>query len=169
MSSTVTAYPDHLPSCYKVAGFRVLGRNKPGVFYIPMDQLAKRELTIGRTDNRDLRIRHRTVSRLHCVLARNVDGRLLMLDAGAKNQLELAENGTRRPISWRIIEVGDHLQIGNVTLVALDADGRCPLRSWSGADLIRHAIALYGSKHLACKYLDIIAEAMAAILESEES
>lgn len=172
MSRTVTAYPPHLPECYKVAGFRVLGRRKPGVFYIPMDHLAHRELTIGSAEKRDLRIRHRTVSRKHCILTKNVDGQLLLLDAGSKNRVFLAEPGQHsepRPVAWRIVEVGDHIRLGNVTLVAVDADGRCPLRIWNGPDLVRHAIKLYGSEHLACKYLNISPAAMTAILESEES
>lgn len=172
MSTTATAYPPFLPAHYKVAGFRVLGRNKPGVFYIPMEQLARRRLTIGRADERDLRIRHRTVARLHCSLTRNVDGQLILLDTGSKNRVLLAEYGqldTLRPIRWRIMEVGDHFQIGNATLVAVAADGRCPLRIWSGPELIRHAIKLYGSESLACKYLGISHEALTAILESEVS
>ena len=172
MSRTVTAYPPHLPECYKVAGFRVLGSSKPGVFYIPMGHLAYRELTIGSAGARDLRIRHRTVSRKHCVLTTNVDGQLMLLDTGSKNRVLLAEHGQYselRPIAWRIVEVGDHFRIGNVTLVAVDADGRCPLRIWNGLDLVRHAIKLYGSEHLACKYLNISPAAMAAILKSEAS
>lgn len=172
MSTTDTAYPAHLPARYKVAGFRVLGRNRPGVFYIPMSQLARRRLTIGRADSCDLRIRHRTVSRLHGVLARNVDGHLMLFDAGSKNRLLLAEHGPhgeQYPFAWRIVKVGDHIQIGNVTLVAVDADGRCPLRIWNGPDLIRHAIRLYGSESLACKYLDIPHEALTSIMQSEAS
>lgn len=172
MSSTLAAYPSHLPARFKVAGFRILEKREPGVFSLPLEKLGRRELTIGRADDQDVRIRHSTVSRRQCVLARNVDGQLMLLNTSANNPVRLAEYGQysrSRPIEWRIMEVGDHFRLGKVTLVAVDADGRCPLGIWNVQELVRHAIKLYGSEQLACKYLNMPLDVMAALRESETS
>lgn len=74
----------------------------------PVD-LAKDFTLVGRDDDCDLRLDHRSVSKLHCVLVKS-DGLLLLRDLGSTNGTRV--NGQR--VRRAALLPNDHLTIANV-------------------------------------------------------
>lgn len=156
MNPTVTAYAHSQRTDTKAAGFRVLSRR--GWFRLPMDKLAARPLLIGRTTVCDFRIRHDTISRKHCSIARSLDGRLYMIDEQSKNGIKVAKRGhcgKYRVVQWVALEVGDMIRLGNIRMIVVDRNGNCPIQINECADLVRFALQIYGSEKHACKCLNV--------------
>jgi pSer/pThr/pTyr-binding forkhead associated (FHA) protein len=145
MESTVTAKSASKRERSRVDGFRLLKSNK--VVFFPADK--RQEITIGRTRQRDIRVRHPTVSKLHCTVDMTVDDRYIISNAGSKNGIKVAERGRSskfRPVEWHILEVGNYIRLGDVTLVAVNANGECPITASSAAELADVAMEIYGSR-----------------------
>src|SRR5213596_1288456 len=73
----------------------------------PVD-LAKDLVLVGRKEECDLRLDHRSVSKLHCILART-DGMLLLRDLGSTNGTRV--NGQR--VRRAMLMPNDQLSIAN--------------------------------------------------------
>ena len=156
MTSTATAYLNSTRTPTNVAGFRVMQRK--GWLRIPKDKLARRRLIIGRTSKADFRIRHTTISRRHCSLAMGMNGRILIVDEQSKNGVEVARRGqcgTYQRVQWHVLEVGDVIRIGNIRMIAVDQDGKCPIQIYECADIVRFALQIYGSEKRVCDTIKV--------------
>src|ERR1700722_4350842 len=99
---------------------------------LPLDggtpvEVAKEMILVGRQDDCDLRLDHKSVSKTHCVLVKT-DGLLLLRDLGSTNGTRV--NGTR--VRRAALLPNDKLSVANfhfrvlfgAALAALDQDGQ---------------------------------------------
>lgn len=80
------------------------------------------QISIGRTRNCDVVLRHRSVSKLHAHFRREVDGKFRLIDNGSQNGTrvngKLLLEGEQQPVV-----VGDLIQFGHLTVTLTDAAG----------------------------------------------
>jgi hypothetical protein len=130
-------------------GLRVLGHRRLVNFH---DLLAggSRPLSVGRTRQRDIRLRHSTVSRLHCTIEKTIDGEFAIHDNDSKNGLYMAwydPDGEFHRKSWCILRIGMYLRLGDVIIVPVDQRGESFILARRSSDFLRRAHALYGTTH----------------------
>ena len=77
----------------------------------PID-ITKDLIVVGRKEDCDLRLEHKSVSKLHCIIVRT-DGLLLLRDLGSTNGTRV--NGRR--VSTTRLRSGDQVELGATRLV----------------------------------------------------
>jgi hypothetical protein len=161
MSRTMTTHADVDAQPPAVGGLRLVGQQRLYLFEALTDRGRKRELTIGRDEACDIWLSHPTVSALHgaILFARDSwEPVFLLRDRASKNGIRVSIHGPRGPF-LRIIDVrlrvGLHVRIGEVTLVAVDRQGACPIVATSEAEFLVQARALYGSDQATARFLGV--------------
>ncbi len=80
------------------------------------------EVTIGRTErNADIVLRDANVSRRHCALRSNAEGKLVLVDLGSTNGLWLNDG---RGGERTVLKAGDTLYVGDFVITLLDEPER---------------------------------------------
>ncbi len=74
-----------------------------------------RKFTIGRERGCDVLIGDESVSRLHAEIWLE-DGRIMLADRGSSNGTKLIRAGTPTPLAAEILQPGDQVKFGSVTL-----------------------------------------------------
>jgi predicted component of type VI protein secretion system len=137
-----------------VGGLRVLGTRRLHLFAeIRYQRFPKVHVTVGRAAQRDIRIRHPSVSRHHCTIMRTDDGYVLA-DHDSRNRVQVREptqGGGFRRVFHALLVVGMQIRLGPVTLLVTDAQGRCPITAERGSEFCRRAVATYGSTRAAAR------------------
>ena len=129
-----------------VAGLRVLGHS--GVYYF-RDRLDEDgRLFVGRTHQREIRIRCRSVSRKHCEIVQIGPGQFMLNDLQSANGVRVAIRGHYGP--WvKCQEVmlvpGMHIKLGLAIVVAVDPRGQCPVVARNHVEFAKHIKMTYGS------------------------
>lgn len=158
MTSTVTAHTeeqDHPPA---VCALRVLGR--PQLFWLDAMTKANRRqkpLSVGRDNECDIWLSDSTVSARHCTITTSAQG-FELRDCGSKNGTHVSVQGPHgvfTPVQEIRLEVGLHVRLGDVILVAVDRRGTCPLTVRDDGDLIAQAHRLYGSVRAAARLIGL--------------
>ena len=92
---------------------------------IPLDtgpaiELVKELTLVGRNDDCDVRLDHKSVSKLHCILVKT-DGLVLVRDLGSTNGTRV--NGQR--VTTQRVNPGDEISFGSlkIKLLAFGPDG----------------------------------------------
>jgi len=80
----------------------------------PSIDLTKDMILVGRNEDCDIRLNHKSISKLHCVIVKT-DGLLLLRDLGSTNGTRL--NGVRLGNGQWPLRVKDLLQVGEVSFV----------------------------------------------------
>ena len=78
----------------------------------PPIEIVKDLVVVGRKDDCDIRLEHKSVSKLHCVLVK-MEGLLLLRDLGSTNGTLV--NG-KRLLDEMVLRDGDTLQLGSLVL-----------------------------------------------------
>jgi hypothetical protein len=144
-------YESHEPP---VAGIRIMDSAR----ILWFSELLKDtdRVSIGRTRQRDVRIFDRTVSREHCELVRDPDGTYHLIDRGSTNGLHVSPRGKYsryRRVDRVRLEVGMHIDVGDVTVIPVDENGACPITVTRYSELLRLARAIYGSAAEAARHI----------------
>lgn len=80
------------------------------------------QISVGRTRNCDVVLRHRSVSKLHAHFRRDPGGRLRLVDNGSQNGTRI--NGTLlKEGEQPLVSAGDVLHFGHLTVTLTDAAG----------------------------------------------
>jgi hypothetical protein len=151
MLSTRTALPPSEQRRLKVTGLRVLGQKRLVQFHDLLDG-GSGPLSVGRTRQRDIRIRHRTVSRLHCYIEKTVEGEFTIQDNDSKNGLYVAWYGPYGEFqrkTWCTLRIGMYIRLGDVIIVPVDQHGESFILAKRHSEFLRRAHALYGTPHQA--------------------
>ena len=146
MAITKPAGPISVRQPGQIAGLRMLKRNKRFVF----DRLfrAANPITVGRTRQSDMQLRHDTVSRRHCSIERSPDGEYIIVDRGSTNGIYVADCGAYgeyRRVTRCILKMGMHIRLGDVTITPVDAAGEAPVFVKRTSEFLLRIIRLYGS------------------------
>lgn len=161
MTRTMTAHAGVEAQPPEVGGFRLLGQQRLFLFEVLTDRGHKHELTIGRDDVCDIWLPYPTVSALHALIACSLDlGEpvFMLCDRVSKNGIRVSIHGPHGPFRRILavrLRVGLHVRIGEVTLVAVDRQGACPVVATSEAEFLSQARALYGSERTAARFLGV--------------
>ena len=165
MQRTLTVHAGQGTQAPSVSGLRLFGQQRLFSFDAVIGQHRRQyALTIGRDEACDIRLSEPTVSALHATIALDAFVRdplapvFLLRDCGSKNGIEVNARGIRGPfvrVREIQLELGMHVRIGAIVLVAADRDGVCPIAASSEADLITQAHALYGSEEEAARFIGI--------------
>jgi len=94
------------------------------------DRMSHEIITVGRDRRRDIRIRDDSVSRFHCIITPGSSpGSYCIRDCEARNGIYVSERGkpeSDRRVDHHPLTLGMTLQLGNVTIVPVDARGESP-------------------------------------------
>ena len=131
-----------------VAGVRIVSPGHAGSTIVDLSGLdVGQSCTVGRAERCDVIIYDESVSRVHCRIERQLDGRLIVIDEGASNGVRLARLGpgdARQRVTSAALHLGSYVYIGNTAIVAIDQRARVPIIAWRLTEFIRHAGGVYG-------------------------
>ena len=154
MSSTDTHRSTPKTAIPRVAGLRIAGSQRT----IALDELfpAGGRHAIGRTRQRAIRINDPSVSREHCHITRSARGHYTIHDCASKNGVWIArfapyDNFVK--VTRKRLTVGMHIKLGEVTLIAVDPEGRAPIAARRYSEFLRIAYRIYGSAARAARRL----------------
>lgn len=132
-----------------VSGVRVVGHRTVHWFRDCTD--SRGHVIVGRTRQRPIRIRDKTVSRRHCEIQRVEPGSYFLRDLGSLNGIKVRTRGhygtwVKVGRNEKIyLEPGMHIKLGNAIMVPVDADGLCPISAHNHRELSQMARETYGS------------------------
>ena len=137
-----------------VAGLRVLGHNRVQWFRDRLD--ADGRLVVGRTRQRDIRIKCRSVSRRHCEIVQTGPGMFILRDLHSTNGVRVAVRGNYG--SWVeceevVLQPGIHIKLGRSLIVPVDPRGECPIVARNHLEFAKLAKMTYGSANAAETYV----------------
>ena len=137
-----------------VAGLRVLGRGGVHWFRDRLDDDGR--LLVGRTRQRDIQIKCRSVSRRHCEIVHIGPGQYMLRDLHSSNGIKVAIRGHYGP--WvKCAEVvllpGIHIKLGRSVIVPVDPRGECPVVARNHLEFAKHIKMTYGSANAAAGYV----------------
>lgn len=136
-----------LPGFEQVGGLRVLGRRKLCWLHHQLDEDGR--LEIGRTRKRGLQLEDGSVSCRHAEIQRVEVGFYALRDLGSRNGVKVRERGHYgmwvKQDTWVILKPGMHIKLGNVIVVPVDFEGKCPINARDHEELARAAEETYGS------------------------
>jgi len=144
-----------------IAGLRILGHDREIRFRDEFGKAGRRKtrITIGRTRQRDIRLRDETsVSRLHAAITRLEDGRFMIEDAGSKNGVWIASRAgysAYRKVEAEILEFGMIIRLGSVMLAPIDARGHCPMLAARLTEFLRNGDTVHGSRAEAARQIGL--------------
>ena len=137
-----------------VAGLRVLGHGSVYYFRERLDEHGR--LFIGRTNQRAIRIKCRSVSRRHCEIVQLQPGQYLLRDLQSANGVRVSIRGHYGPwVDCQEVTLvpGMHIKLGRAIIVPVDPEGECPVVARDEAEFAKHLKMTYGSATAAAKYV----------------
>lgn len=146
MNSTVTIPHTSDFTEPAVAGLRILGKDR--VYWFREVCSQNGSLDIGRTNQRNIRIRDDSVSIKHCLIRPRHDGRYEIFDTLSKNGVRVCVRPGFRPyrrVAHHVLEVGLFIKLGRVYLVVVGEDGSVPLLAHRLSHFARLALRVYGT------------------------
>ena len=165
MQRTTTVQAEEGSPAPPVSGLRLFGQQRLFSFAAVISEHKRQHaLTIGRDEGCDIWLSDSTVSAVHATIALDAFARdplapvFLLRDCGSKNGIYASARGSRGPfvrVREVHLELGLHVRIGAIVLVAVDRNGACPIVASSEADLIAQARALYGSEQEAARIIGL--------------
>ena len=131
-----------------VAGVRIIIPATARAGFLDLRSLATGETwTVGRAERRDITIHDDSISRMHCHIERRDGDRLVIVDRGSRNGIQVARLGQKRGSMRRPeveLQLGRSVHLGDVVLVPVDADARAPIVAYRLSEFVRAAGRLYG-------------------------
>lgn len=85
-----------------------------------------RVLIVGRGREADIRLNHRTVSRLHLELVLGAGGELHVADRSSRNGTRVSSDGKWQPLTAKSVSPADRLQLGDLEITVEDLVQRAP-------------------------------------------
>lgn len=144
-----------IPGFEPVEGLRVLGHTP--VYYFRKRLDANGRLVIGRTRSRAIQLDDRSVSCRHAEIRRVDYGLYFLRDLGSRNGVKVRERGhygawvKQARDAKVVLRPGIHIKLGNVIVVPVDPEGKCPINVRDHEELARAAEETYGSSAAASK------------------
>lgn len=129
-----------------VAGLRLLGTAQ--TFWLDDIISDTGQASIGRTRQRDIRIKDDTVSCMHAHIERERDGSYVIVDDRSKNGIYIRKRGSYsdpRPTHRERLIVGMYIDLGDATLVCVDAYGMSPITARRTSEFWRIGYMIYGT------------------------
>ena len=151
MKPTATAESLTLALDSQVAGLRVMG-SRQIVWFHKLFQGDANSISIGRTNQSDVRIRDQSVSRLHCMVERVEPGRYVIIDCLASNGLLVSPYGRfsdYQQVRSAELDVFMRIRLGRAKLAPVLADGTSPLIVSTEKMFALEAYEVYGSARAA--------------------
>ena len=153
--STIKLSPSKLPHFFllpgfePVAGLRVLGHSPVHWLHDQLDKTGR--LEIGRVRGRGIQLEDKSVSCCHAEIQRVEAGVYILRDLGSRNGVKVRERGhqgvwIKQPKGTSVIlQPGIHIKLGDVIVVPVDIEGRCPINARDHIEFARAAEETYGS------------------------
>ena len=129
----------------------------------------KRNITIGRGSNCDIRLKDMLVSNQHLVLKRRRGGVVSVYDENSANGTYIDGELTLDPF---VLAFGMTLKLGRAPLYVVNDDGRFPISAVTVDDLYIQSVAIYGNYSVAGRRLGVSPETVrlrVVKLQQEES
>jgi hypothetical protein len=98
-------------------------------------------IALGRARRCGVRLQDETVSMVHAIVERKLEG-YYIFDRGSTNGTLINGENWDRPT---LVTVGMEIHLGQVLLIGVDQEGRAPLRGFSLDSCRRDAVRIYGN------------------------